>query len=71
VQVKDGVSNIESGVKFQPLHNAKFIHLSDYSIVEITSPTYSGLAMGMSKIQNVSMLFGISTKKCGKRQRIL
>jgi hypothetical protein len=39
VQVKDDVSTIESGIKIQPLHGAEFIHLSDYSIVEITNPT--------------------------------
>jgi hypothetical protein len=36
--------------------------LSDYNIVEITNPTYSGVAMGMSKIQNVSMLFSMVSK---------
>jgi hypothetical protein len=50
VQVKDDVSTIESGVKIQPLSGAEFINLSDYNIVEITNPTYSGVAMGMSKI---------------------
>jgi hypothetical protein len=38
VQVKDDISNIETGVKIEPLHGAKFIHLSDYSIVEINNP---------------------------------
>jgi hypothetical protein len=38
VQVKEDVSTIELGVKMQPLHGAKFIHLSDYIIVEITNP---------------------------------
>jgi hypothetical protein len=63
VQVKDDVSTIESGVKIQPLRGAEFINLSDYSIVEIINPTYSGVAMGMSKIQNVSMLFSMVSKK--------
>jgi hypothetical protein len=75
VQVKDDVSTIETGVKIQPLYGAKFIHLSDYSIVEITNPTHSGVAMGMIKIQNESMLFSMVSKrrcqqinkKCGKR----
>jgi hypothetical protein len=30
--------------------------------VEITNPTYSGVEMGMSKIQNVSMLFSMVSK---------
>jgi hypothetical protein len=63
VQVKYDVSTIETGVKIQLLHGAKFIHLADYSIVEITNPTYSGVAMGMSKIQNVSMLFCMVSKR--------
>jgi hypothetical protein len=63
VQVKDDVSNIESGVKIQPLGGTEFINLSDYSIVEITNPTYSGVAMGMRKVQNVSMLFSIVSKR--------
>jgi hypothetical protein len=36
--------------------------VSDYSIVEITNPTYSGVEMGMRKIQNVSMLFSMVSK---------
>jgi hypothetical protein len=79
VQVKDNVSTIQSGVKIQPLHGAEFIKLSDYNIIEITNRTYSGVAMGMSKIQNVSMLFSTVSKricqqinkKCGKRIKIL
>jgi hypothetical protein len=63
VQVKDDVLTIECGVKIQPLHGAEFIHLSDYRIVEITNPTYPGVAMGMSKIQNVSMLFSMVSKR--------
>jgi hypothetical protein len=67
------------GVKIQPLHGAEFINLSDYNIVEITNPTYSGVAMVMIKIQNVSMLFSmVSRRRCqqinkkyGKRHRIL
>jgi hypothetical protein len=31
--------------------------------VEITNPIYSGVAMGMSKIQNVSMLFSMVSKR--------
>jgi hypothetical protein len=64
VQFKDDVSTIQSGVKIQPLHHgAEFSKLSDYNIVEITNPTYSGVAMGMSKIQNVSMLFSTVSKR--------
>jgi hypothetical protein len=63
VQVKDDVSTIQSGVKIQPIHSAEFIKLSDYNIVEINNPTYSGVAMGMSKIQNVSMLFSTLSKR--------
>jgi hypothetical protein len=63
VQVKDDMSTIESGVKIQPLHGADFINLSDYNIVEITNPTYSGVAMGMSKIQNVSMFLSMVNKR--------
>jgi hypothetical protein len=63
VQVKDDVSTIESGVKIQPLHGAEFINLSDYNIIEITNPTYFGMAMGMSNIQNVSMLFSMVSKR--------
>jgi hypothetical protein len=44
-------------------HGAKFIHLSEYSIVEITNTTYYGVEMGMSKTQNVSMLFSIVMKR--------
>jgi hypothetical protein len=39
VQVKDDASTIETGVKIQPLYGAKFIHFSDYIIVEIMNPT--------------------------------
>jgi hypothetical protein len=60
VQVKDYVSTIETGVKNKPLHCAKFIHLSDYRTVDIT---YSGMATGMSKIQDVSMLFSMASKR--------
>jgi hypothetical protein len=63
VQVKDDMSTIESGVKIQQLHGAEFINLSDYNIVEITNPTYSGVAMGMRKNQNVSMLFSMVSKR--------
>jgi hypothetical protein len=63
VQVKDDVSTIQSGVKIQPIHGAEFIKLYDYKIGEITNPTYSGVAMGMSKIQNVSMLFSTVIKR--------
>jgi hypothetical protein len=63
VQVKDDISTIESGVKIQPLRGAELINLSDYRIVKITNPTYSGMAMGMSKIQNVSMLFSMVSKR--------
>jgi hypothetical protein len=63
VQFKDGVATIHSGVKIQPLHGAEFSKLSDYNIVEITNPTYSGVAMGISKIQNVSMLFSMVSKR--------
>jgi hypothetical protein len=63
VQVKDDVSTIETGFKIEPLHGAEFIHLSDYSIMEITNLTYSGVAMGMSKNQNVSMLFSMASKR--------
>jgi hypothetical protein len=63
VQVEEDVSTIQSGVKIQPLHGAEFIKLSDYNIVEITNPTYSGVAMGMRKIQNVSMLFSTVSKR--------
>jgi hypothetical protein len=31
--------------------------------MEITNPTYSGVAMGMSKIQNVSMLLSVVSKR--------
>jgi hypothetical protein len=65
VQVKDDASTIETGVKIQPLRGSEFINLSDYSIVDITDPTYSGVAMGMSKIQNLSMLFSmVSNMRC-------
>jgi hypothetical protein len=63
VQVKDDVSTIPNGVKIQPLHGDEFVKLSDYNIVEITNPTYSGVAMGMSKIQNLSMLFSMVSKR--------
>jgi hypothetical protein len=63
VQVKDEISTIESGVKIKPLRGAEFISLSDYSIVEITNPKYSGVAMGMRKNQNVSMLFSMVSKR--------
>jgi hypothetical protein len=63
VQVKEDISTIESGVKIQPLHSAELINLSDYNIFEITNSTYSGVAMGMSKIQNVSMLFSMASKR--------
>jgi hypothetical protein len=62
VQVKDDISTIKTGVNIEPLHGAKLIHLLDYSIVEITNPTYSGVAMGTSKNQNVSMLFSMVSK---------
>jgi hypothetical protein len=62
VQVKDDVS-IQSGVKVQPIHGAEFIKWYDYNIVEITNPTYSGVAMGMRKIQNVSMLISTVSKR--------
>jgi hypothetical protein len=51
VQVKDNISNIESGVNIQPLRGAEFINLYDYSIAEMTNPTYSGVAMVMSKFR--------------------
>jgi hypothetical protein len=63
VQVKDDISTIDTGVKIEPLNGVKFIHLLDYIIVEITNPTYSGVAMGMSKRQNVSMLFSMVSKR--------
>jgi hypothetical protein len=63
VQVKDEVSTIETGVIIEPLHGAKFIHLLDYIIIEITNPTHSGVAMGMSKNQNISMLFSMVSKR--------
>jgi ribosomal protein L22 len=63
VQVKDAISIIKTGVKIEPLQGEKFIRLSDYSIVEITNPTYSVAAMGMSKKQNVSMLFSMVRKR--------
>jgi hypothetical protein len=67
VQVKDDVSTIESGVKIQPLHGAKFIHLSYYRIVDLTNPKFSGVAMVMSKIHNVSMFFSmVSKRRCQK-----
>jgi hypothetical protein len=65
VQVKDDMSTSQSGVKIQPIHGAEFSKLSDYNTIEITNPTYSGVAMGMSKIQNVSMLFStVSKRRC-------
>jgi hypothetical protein len=63
MQVKEDVSTIGSGVKIQPLRGAEFINLSDYSIVEIANPTYSCVAMGIIKIQNVSMLFSMVSKR--------
>jgi hypothetical protein len=77
VKVKDDISQIESGVKMEPLDGAKFIYLLNYSIVEINNPTYSGVEMGMSKEEIVAMLVSkvskrrcaIKSKKCGKRQR--
>jgi hypothetical protein len=63
VQVKDDVYTIETGVTIEPLHGAKFIHLSDDSIMEITTPTYYGVAMGMTKNLNRSMLFSMVSKR--------
>jgi hypothetical protein len=63
MQVKDNMSTIQSAVKIQPIHGAEFINFYDFNIVEITNPTYSGEAMGMSKIQNVSMLFSTVSKR--------
>jgi hypothetical protein len=57
VQLKDNIYNIESGVKMEPLEGTKFIYLSDYSIMEINNPKYSGMAMGMIKEENIVMLF--------------
>jgi hypothetical protein len=39
VQVKDSISQIESGVKMEPLDGAKFIYLSDYIVVKLNYPT--------------------------------
>jgi hypothetical protein len=67
VQVEDDISNIESGVKIQLLRGAEFIKLSDYSIMEITNPTYFGVEMGMSKVHNLSMLLSmVSKRRCQK-----
>jgi hypothetical protein len=63
VQVKDDISKIETGVKIEPLDGAKFIYLSDYIVVEINNPRYSGVAMGMSKEENVAMLFSKVSKR--------
>jgi hypothetical protein len=63
VQVQDDVSTIQSGVNIKPLQGAELINFSEYNIVQITNPTYSGVAMGMSKIQNISMLFSTVSKK--------
>jgi hypothetical protein len=63
VQVKDNISTIETCVKIRPFRGAKFIHFSDYSIMEITNPTYYGVATGMRKNQNVSMLFNMVSKR--------
>jgi hypothetical protein len=49
----------------EPLDGAKFIYSSDYSVVDINNPTYSGVAMGMSKEENVAMLFSkVSKRRC-------
>jgi hypothetical protein len=72
VQVNDTVSTIESGVKIQPLHGAEFINLYDYRIVEIINPTYYGVEMDMSKVQNVSMLFSmVSKRRCQQINKIM
>jgi hypothetical protein len=72
VQINDNVSTIDSGVKIQLLHGAKFIHLSDYIIVEITNPTLCGVEMGMIKSQNVSMLFSmVSKRRCQQINNIM
>jgi hypothetical protein len=57
VQVEDDIYTVKNGVKIEPLHGAKFNYLSDYNIVEINNPTYSGVKMRMSKEENVSILF--------------
>jgi hypothetical protein len=46
----------------EPLDGAKFVYLSDYIILELNNPTYSGVAMGISKEENVSMLFSKVSK---------
>jgi hypothetical protein len=65
VQVKDDISQIESGVKIYPLVSAKFMYLPDCSAVDINNPTYSRMAMGMIKEENVAILFRtVSKSRC-------
>jgi hypothetical protein len=49
VQVKDNISQIESGITMEPLDGEKFVYLSEYSVVELIHPTYSDVTLGMSK----------------------
>jgi hypothetical protein len=66
VQVKDNISQIESGVKMETLDVETFVYLLDYSVMELNHPTHSGVVMGMSKDENVAMLFSKVSKRRGQ-----
>jgi hypothetical protein len=65
VQVKDTISQIESGFTMDHLDGATLVLLSDYIVVELSHWTYSGVVMGMSKDKNLAMLFRkVSKRRC-------
>jgi hypothetical protein len=63
VQLKDDISQKESGVTMEPIDCARFISLSDYSLVDLIHPTYSGVVMGLSNEKNVAILFSKVSKR--------
>jgi hypothetical protein len=61
VQVRDEVSP-RNNFQLESLDGARFLSLSDYSVVDLFSPKLSGVVMGMSKEKKVTMLF--SKRRC-------
>jgi hypothetical protein len=41
----------------ESLNGARFLSLSDYSVVDMMNPNYSGVVMGVIKQKNITMIF--------------
>jgi hypothetical protein len=65
VQVKDDTSPMKISVRMEPLDGVWFLSLSEYRVIDLLDPKFSGVTMGLSTENNVAMLLRkVSKRRC-------